>query len=296
MMSNNLRKRFVKDYRLPIVVMESPYFEYFIQLYDHLAAQEKYNKLVLLVERLGGEEAFFKESKRIIEAMTNYIKGQPKYEQFNSENLDSLTNGLLKKIQIPDQDIYIPQNDAKFMISVDLQKANFQCLKNYGIIEFDIYADFIGQYSADEYFQDSKQIRQVVFGQVNPKRQQILQRSMIAQAVQQLSEYKLISGTPDEVIFLFNSSEEMEAAEIRITEILSENFEWKFHVRGFQLNQIGKQPFYKKEFTDGSFELKNVPAHSYAEVLKYVLGRDISPQDRISIFEGRLVSFMNPLF
>jgi hypothetical protein len=46
MFSNKVLKRFVKDYKLPIQVIQQPYFEYFLDLYNaDYNAKEKYKLL-----------------------------------------------------------------------------------------------------------------------------------------------------------------------------------------------------------------------------------------------------------
>ena len=52
-----LRRRFVKDYNLPINVVDSPYFEYYMDLYDWFPKDEYQN----LVNDIDGDEKDYKK-------------------------------------------------------------------------------------------------------------------------------------------------------------------------------------------------------------------------------------------
>lgn len=55
-----------------------------------------------------------------------------------------------------------------------MKKANFTALRHYNkdiVGGKDTYEDFLGMFTDENYFKESKYIRQVIFGNVNPKRQ-----------------------------------------------------------------------------------------------------------------------------
>jgi len=62
------------------------------------------------------------------------------------------------------------------------------------------------------------------------------------------------------------------------------------------LVRIGNYSFYKEGYLNGSLDIKEVPAHYYAEVLQHVLGNEPTEMDRTSFFEERVVRFLEPLF
>lgn len=295
-MSHSLRKRFVKDYRLPITLLRDPYFEYFIDLYTHVNAREKYDEFVDLVERLGGEEQFFAESKRIIQEMIERVKSTMAYEDFSNFNMEVYkTHNSFGK----SSPIFHAENDGRWFTSIDLVKANWQSLSYYDsmlVSGKDSYEEWASMFTDEPYYLESKQIRQVVFGNLNPKRQQKLQRFIIDYVWDCLRTYadaEIIGATSDELI-ITHSSEPTEKELSKIKRNLP--IEADLHFDTYRLVRVGDNPFYKREYLDGSFDLKGVPAHYYAEVLQHVLGNEPTEMDRTSFFEGRVVRFLEPLF
>jgi hypothetical protein len=62
----SVKKRFVRDCSLPIPVLQDPYFEYFLELYDNVFETKK--KFLLLKESIaafGTETLFMKEEDRV---------------------------------------------------------------------------------------------------------------------------------------------------------------------------------------------------------------------------------------
>ncbi len=53
--SDGLKKRFVKDFSLPIPVVKSPYFDYYIEMYDGLfKTKEKYLMMLAEIKVING--------------------------------------------------------------------------------------------------------------------------------------------------------------------------------------------------------------------------------------------------
>lgn len=63
--------------------------------------------------------------------------------------------------------------DGAFFFSLDLKKVNYHVLKFYYpnlVLNTHTYEDFIGQFTEFDYIRKSKYIRQVIFGNLNPKK------------------------------------------------------------------------------------------------------------------------------
>lgn len=296
--THSLRKRFIKDYRLPISILEDPYFDYFVELYSHMNAREKYDRFVALVERLGGEEQFFSESKRIIHEMIDSIQGHDLYDSFRQASPDPYKTAHSFGNKSP---IFIEGSSGHWFTSIDLVKANWQSLSfwNAGIVNNAAsYEEWAGQFTNEEYYLKSKQIRQVVFGKLNPKRQQVIQRYMMDQVLHRLDKatlvkFNVIGTTSDEVTIMWDKKPKQAKLDY-IRAVLPRYYD--LHVDTFQLHRIGDKSFYKREYLDGSFDLKGVPTHYYPEVLQHVLGNETNQMDRMSLYDGRVVQFVRPLF
>lgn len=290
----NLRKRFKKDTGLPLVVFIDPYFDYAL---DRLSAKDQYENFIQMVDRLGGEQAFFSAAKTLITDMTEAIKSHEDYEKFQNFDLQSLQKEMRHSFG-KHSPVFRPENDGKWFTSVDLKKANFQIMRRHypGIFfPHNTYQEWVGSFTTDDYFIKSKQIRQVVFGQCNPKRQQSLQRALMDQVWSRLEKgLRVVGATSDELIIFH---EEHPVDDLNKILIQCTAFpEVELHIKQFQLRQIEDKPYYKREFTNGSFDLKGVPAHYYLEVLAHVEGRLPVVADFTTVYDGRLVEFKESLF
>jgi len=307
--TSSLRKRFVKDYNLPITLLEDPYFLYFIDLYTHIHARierrqgshreyprsEKYDCFVDLVSRLGNEEKFFSESKRIIDDMIESVITSENYKEFQSFDINNkikLAHNFEKHSPIFKEDY-----DKRWFTSIDLVKANWQALKTFNpaiVQSKKSYEEWALQFTNEKYFLNSKQIRQVIFGNLNPKRQQSIQRYLIDQAWTKLElEFDIQGATSDEII-VYHRDKPSEQILSLIKSLLP--FEFDFHVKTFQLFKIEDKPFYKRVYLDNSFDLRGVPSHYYAEVIRHIRNEECTEFDRTTLYDERIVRFIEPLF
>ena len=81
---NHLRKRFAKDFALPLPLVDSPYFEYFIGLYDPLfQTRQKWALLLKTLNELGSPDAFFEQFHLIKNQVIEEVCAHPAYHEFN---------------------------------------------------------------------------------------------------------------------------------------------------------------------------------------------------------------------
>ena len=153
--SHSLRKRFIKDFNLPIQLIQDPYFDYFIDLYDPIyKTKSKYVMFKEAVGTLGGEEAFFAENTRIKEAMITQIS--------ESSAFDKLVNFTNKDQTVPKtrkENLYSMANVGKFFVAIDMVKANFQSLKRLDkdlVLGAESYDSLVEQFTSLEYFKKAK--------------------------------------------------------------------------------------------------------------------------------------------
>jgi len=180
MINHKAHKRFVKDFSLPIQILQNPYFEYFKNLYDNVYnSNEKYKLFQNTVNTLGSIEQFFSETKKVMDNIIDEISVLEIYKKFNTDILDNYN----VKLNIPKQDIYNKNNDGRYFLSIDLRKANYNALKFYDkglVLDTNNYNEFISKYTDLEYIKQSKYIRQVIYGNLNPKKQQKIQLYIVS--------------------------------------------------------------------------------------------------------------------
>jgi hypothetical protein len=219
---------------MDISVPEYEHFDYYINQFSKLEKWKNIKDLIKIYEE--AEENYgdlyefrLKKSNEII----NYLKSTRAYNELQDDNL------------IPDYPTTknFEYSEDKKYISIDIKKANWIVLKNYDP-EFapelgDSYEDFISKFDVPEIFNHSKQLRQYIFGNINPKRQGKAQR-VITQSI--LNKYNRLNLDiacikNDEVIYSFESFDQIQEI---LTSVDKEIFKIKLftvkRVQDFRIN------------------------------------------------------------
>jgi hypothetical protein len=192
---------------LDISVPDYEHFDYYIEQFSKLEKWKNIKELIKLYEE--AEENFgnlydfrIKKSNEII----NYLKNTRAYNELQDDNLIP---------DFPTTKNFEYSEDKKY-ISIDIKKANWIVLKKYDP-EFapelgDSYDDFIAKFDVPEIFNHSKQLRQFIFGNINPKRQGKAQRVIIQEVLNKYSHLNLDIACVknDEVIYSFETFDQVE--------------------------------------------------------------------------------------
>lgn len=300
-LNNSLRKRFSSDFKLPINIFSDPYFSYFIELYDEThKVKEKLEWFHQVLDKCENSEDFFTLSDSITKNVKNLISSSNAYQQLGNVDMNKV---FPLDEQVKTQNIYIDQNVGRKLISIDLEKANFNSLDMFDLkkeINAHTYEQLLRHFTDEKYFLESKKIRQVIFGDLNPTRQQRIQKYIINIFCQKLKQAGCIltSASSDEIIV---QNEEMTPA--LINEILKDVPEKMkfFRVEEFKFEKISEEHSYFAKTTykdDGSekLELKNIPGHFYAQIYKKHFNLTLNDEDLLFFHEGCLAQFKEPLF
>lgn len=298
--TNQITRRFCKDLKIPINLFQEPYFNYFVELYDkHYKVKEKLGWLNEVVKDCQNQEDFFGMSEKISRSIKETIKNTTSYQTFNA--FDSQKQFLTKE-KVSQQSIYIAPNIGKNLISIDLEKANFNCLNLFGLkdeLKVKSYNEFMKRFTQYDYFLNSKTIRQVIFGDLNPSRQQKVQRYIIDNLCTKLlvAGCKISSASSDEIII----SSDISVAEVKnILRDVPDEFKF-FRVESFSFDRIGNDNDYfikttLQENNEPKLEFKSVPAHFHAQIFKKHYGLEINDNDLLFHHEGFIAQFKEPLF
>ena len=310
-----LRRKFVKESSLPIQVLESPYFEYFLDLYEPtLGSKTSWTSLQKEISEKFSEKPgkYLEYSRGIQEKITNDILENSDYKRFcKDENLNKIiseTPGQIKK------DIYTGSNQGKRFLSIDLRTANFQALHWYCPEIFsgkDTWEDFIKEYTSSQFMINSKYLRQVILGKTNQGRISGVEKYLtwrITELVSPLlSEFTLISRMTDEAIWeipeKFNPTGEIEE---KLKDIIKENLGIQVNIEVFTINLIqrftntGESVLgFIKDFAwplKKPSKLKATSKTWYPQIYKAWKGLDLNPIfDLVLLHEGELARFDYPL-
>ena len=307
-LSKQMREDFVSDNSLPIQIMDDPYFDYYVELLDpYYHSMKKYKSLLSIVGRIG-EEKLHEEIKQFKNSMIHYIEQSGYYQNFchdmqMPEPITPINKGNL----------YQPLYTNRKLISIDLIEANYQALK-YAcpelLGEWKNYGQFAKEFTDIPYIIWCKKLRQIIFGQLSPARQQSIQRYIISEIkfylmdVWGVNPTDFINTSSDEIVF---------ESTINIHElnglvcIFDDNYDCaipkvkgiRLRINTFTLLSEGtdKFKFFTKLYKDGHKEIKGVDSACVPEVIKFLEGKVINSDfDRLFIKDGRLCKFQESLF
>ena len=208
--TSTLKKCFCKDNKIPIQLFDERFFKERLDLLD---ATELYDEYCKVLEDFNNEEEYFAYYNNLKDNIINYIKDSKGFKEMqNDEKI--FTN----RHNYPHSNIYKETNIGKSFISIDIKKANFSTMVYYGLTNgikfFHSYNwnEFMKMFTDKEYFYKSKYIRQVVFGNCNPKRQITYQSMLMLNLVKSLLkeglnkgdlfEFDIVSLCSDEIILM----------------------------------------------------------------------------------------------
>lgn len=299
--NSSLKKRFVSDFKLPINVFSEPYFSYYTELYEPVYnIEEKMQWFKKVLSKFNTVDEFFVYSESVSQNIKKAIAETNAYKELNSVDMNK---DFPLEEQVKQQNIYIDPNVGKKLISIDLQKANFNSLNVFGLkneLNINSYEDLMKLFTDDKYFLESKKIRQVIFGDLNPSRQQRIQKYIINTFCKKLKEAGCIltSASSDEII-IQNPDMNIERVKSILRDV-PEQYKF-FRVEEFHFERIDQDHDFfikktKQENAPDKLEFKNVPGPFFAQVYKKYLGLDIIDKDMVFYHEGYLAEFKQSIF
>lgn len=299
--SEKLRQRFCKDMNISIQLYQTPFFEDRIELMGY---KKEYNEFVHFVEStFQNEEEYFAYYNELKDKIIDFIKNS---EAYNALQEDA---SFCKKpsLNIKKGDTYKESCIGKEFLSIDMKKANFSALVKYGkscgkdfFSSYD-YEKFVKQFTPHEYFAKSKYIRQVVFGNCNPKRQIAYETSLMSDLLTFMTRDSTITGltmedayslNSDEIIFDITNKNNDELV-YKLKKLLSttEMYDLPLRLEKFQIGKLEGTKAYVKLFEDGKYELKCVNPYEAPFVYRYMKGEPPTKLDKYFMYEERLARF-----
>ena len=284
-------RRFIKDFLLPIPIAEPKYLDYYLNLYDDLYhTKDKYELLINTLNKHGGNEQLYNYSVQIRTNAENIMKNRESYQLFISNTNDIFTGHKWKYSAMPRGQVYKEFNDGKQFFSIDLTKANYQALKWYSkyianenddennlIMGTHTFDEFISLFSEDEYFRKAKKFREILFGYINPKRQQIIQKYLVEKIVvfcinkglfkmEDIRDY-----TSDEIVFELNDYNKTGEYRNIINDFAIEN-DLDIHIDVYTLTRLNPYDFYVRELDDNTVDFKGIESSLMAQCYKHYFG------------------------
>lgn len=277
-------KGFCKLFDLNVPAYEE--FDYYIDQLTKVEKGKNLRELIVLYEK--AEEEFgdlfeyrIKKSNELIE----FLQNTRAYNELNDDNL------------IPDYPTtknFQYDENVKYL-SIDIRKANWVVLKKYDppfVNELgDSYESLLDKFGIPELFRHSKQFRQYIFGNINPRRQGKAQRVIIEDVI---NKYKYLGLEiacikNDEVIYSYTN-------DLDIKDILSTIDRELFKIKLFTVKRIQdfRINFYTDE--DGTFTHKEMIGcngnHFFMLLKKYIIEEPFDIRDLYFRMDGNLAVWL----
>lgn len=313
----SFRRRFVKDFNLPINLVDDPFFSYYMCRYDIFPTKE-YNDICqkIITDYDGNINKWIECYSQIRDNIITTIENSEAYKKFI--NID-YKNYKMPQLPVGDMNIYNNSNTGGDFISIDLKKANFQTLKWFDdniVLGCDSYDDLMDKFGGDDYFKKSKYTRQVIFGKLNPKRTIYFEKYLMSTIINNkenvtlqflLNNAKLLTIKSDEIVFKVNESLNIFNIDVEFLENIKNeiktNHNLDVSVEYFHLSRIvtknhngGIVDGYRKYiYYEYKYELKNVSSIFYPQI--YAFSNDLPLEDLDLYFkaEDQIAKFVNPL-
>ena len=305
-MENKLKQRFVKDYNLPINIYDDRLFSYYVGLYDFFPV-DTYVKLCQNVEeKYGGNVSLWLDDcAKVRDAAIFGVIESDKYKSFND------SKNLLKEydidIKVGEHSLYSQETDGKRYVSIDLKKANFQALKFAGVLDDVSYEDFITKYGGDEYIINSKYLRQVIFGKMNPGRTVKVEKYIVSKIHEIVSpvfpDWKLYSFNSDELIYSLNNFYPGEGTLNSIVGAVKELLGIDVRVECVEIKKLpivnvngnNVDAYVRTNINTNESVLKKASTTFFPQIYKLWKGKEIQDEDLYVYFDDQLAKFVEPL-
>ena len=314
-MKNELKKRFTNEYRLPIPIFEDFSWDYYLDLYQRdYQARDKWKRLLKGIEEdySGNHNEFLTDFYKVREELIVDLKGRSWFNEYKDGDWYKKDEYQIQRNYRKDH-IYNNSFVNESYLSVDLKKANFQALSyfsgEWGEEDVDdLYYMWLSKFTTghylDSYIKESKYIREVVFGNINPKRQIIIEKMLIGKVLDYiLSHYENIG----EVVQFGNDEFILKTDRIIDTKKIKEDL-WidvkaeLFTLKSYRFNKgNGELTVYRKKPLESDSErgclneYKGVPKAYSAQLVEWIYDLDPDKEERDLMFyaDGELAKFTN---
>ena len=300
--TEKLKERFCKDFNLPIKIFAEPYFMNRLMLYDnYYHCVEKYYRFIHLVERLGGEQGYFEYYNKVKDSAITYLNENKDMLYFSKE--EDMSKYVVKNTGFPKHDIYRCDNDGKYFVSFDMKRGNFTALHHYNpniVGGKNTYEEFLGMFTDEPHLLESKYVRQVIFGNVNPRRrvtyEQYLMDKVLNDVLTYCDKVDVVYFSTDEIVVRVDK-DNLKNIIPKVKETVSNSCNNNINIRSeiFKLHKIeGLSGGFVKEIIDGEGDLvvKCVNSLDLPFVFRKIYNLSDNENDLVFMYEGKLAKLL----
>jgi len=303
MLSNKIKQKIRKDYNLPIQVFTENEWNYFVSLYsDDFDIPNIIKMVEEAIKVFGNEETFNAYTHKIQDEIIAKLQSTDAYLKFQT---DVMPIPPILDVKC-NRNIYSPIYCDKRLVSIDIRSANFISMRHYDaelVLNCESFEELVSMFTDIEYLKKSKSIRQVIFGNLNPKRQQKIQENFIKTIVndfnKEVSDAEFCVVGSDEFYWtnppLDLTDEQLESNILELIQKIGLDTSI-FRVTVLTMSRLWDKPFYVlNDHKTNKKTLKGVPSTHYAQAYKMMHNLPITDNDLIFQYEGQLAKFLTTI-
>lgn len=277
-------RKFFKDNRLPFPVQREEFLPYYSDVEGFENLLESFNSYMEKVDNKGFSE--YVESKDFFEKeMVTYLKNRPKYKEFLTMDVPKNSFDVNENLR---KNLYKEDLSDKYYLSVDMNTANFYMLYKLGVVNTDNYKEWLSNFTKEEELLNSKQVRQVLLGQLNNNKLEKFMKLEMLNNVESAHEKGLLDKN---TVVTFNKDEVVYTVEnlAHMSNLLeSKELLTVFNHCSFELFKLVKTKYgFAKEYLDGSYTFHAVPSKYWMENYKEYKGLETTDKDFMFLDENR---------
>ena len=294
---------FIKYSKLPIPINLPEHLEYYLNVMKPYYDIEQYNNFISDIKKIGYQQLKY-DIIKIKNELVSLLKSNEKYQLF-------ITNESIKP-KYPQNftnknTIYNSNNLDKNLLSVDIRSANWTCYKKITLQEMNnSWATLLSKYTTSKFIQNSKYLREVVFGEMNSKKITKFITDFIFDLDQTINlnlelkeNLEKIMCTTDEIIYNIKDVNKfnLEIFMKKVSTTLPD-FDIIYRVEQFVLKQIYPYDYFVKEIINtntNQIEFKQIPKHFIFQSIKYYQNEKPNELDKKFIFENIVSTFDSEL-
>jgi len=296
--TKELKKRFCKDCNLPIKLYDEPYFSDRLQLFEtRYNAASKYEVFKKELERFKSEQEYFEYYNSVKDKAISSIKQTEAYMGFNLYKMDRFAVNT----SIPNKSIFKETLVNKRLVSIDLAKGCFAAMKYFNkamVNNCRNYEEFIGQFTDMEHIKNSKYIRQVIFGNCNPRRQTTIEKYLVGTLLnlllnKGLDESRVVAFMDDEIVIDVDGLSDQVIRDIKTSvEATQTVYNIDFHFEVFTIKKIANTPVYLKIIEGGGVKVKGADSVWATLIERKLINQEITESDLVFETNGLLAKFI----
>lgn len=320
----DLKKRFVKDFNLPINLFGDEIFSYLLDLLEErYSAKTLWERTLAMIESEFDNDInkFLSYYYEVREGLIQFVINRQAYKDFISSK-DVMEQYNFDKNDMPykHSDIYNCENKDKIFLSIDLNKANYASLMFHNpLILCDdgnkdmTYEKWLSKFTNNEYIKSSKYFRQVLFGKLCVSRQIKIEKFMSLQMLSLVKNefeksafhFNIVNLHTDEVIIELLEPSEIDAISKKTKEILECNkstIPCKYEIFRLKIYQFLThnknviRAFEKDSLIEKKkLKFKGVSSLYVPQILKLIKNEPIIKFDKMFSFENQECMFLHEL-